>query len=132
MRARPDGADLLAAAEQALRGEVLPGASAGQRAALLMVCNAMRIVMRQMQRGEAPAERELAGLQDLGVVEPDSLAPTSETTQFATANTRLCAAIREGRFDAEPQQSALRRHLLCVAEHAVRESNPKYLRQDPS
>ena len=125
MRDDPDGAALLAAAEQALRDEVLSQAAPAQRSTLLMVCNALRIAMRQLQRGDAAVVPELSSLATLGLWAGDTAADAAQ--QLVQANGRLCADIRAGRFDASVRRAQVWSHLTTVARERVGESNPKYL-----
>lgn len=103
MQDKPFGAALLEAARQALAQEVVPHLQGRQRYVALMVANAVGIAAREIEARAALSgawERALAGLEGEGVE-----AQAEE----------LVAAIRAGRYDAEPALHAALTETAAVA-----------------
>ncbi len=121
-----DGAALLEAARGALLDDLAPHVPGAQRYALLMADNAMGIAARELEAGEAPARRALAGL---AAIEGAPAAGPGEDMRAALrdAESRLTAEIRAGRYDAGPKRDALAAWLRARALDATRVSNPRFL-----
>ncbi len=114
---RPDGAALLAIAEQVLRRQVLPHVDGPKRLDALMVARAMAIAKAELaDAGEAARRTEAAIAGLYGAGEGEGAGPD-----------RLAADIRAGRFDAADQARALHAVLLADTERRLRIANPKYL-----
>ncbi len=125
MRDRPSAADLIEIAREAPQQELLPRLPAEARIHGLMVANALANAEREIAAGTAPLQAELARLashygQGMEGVRGEQLQETLERL-----NRRLVADIRAGRLDGDRE---IARHLFATAVDAVRESNPKYLR----
>lgn len=119
MREQPRGEDLLAAARQLLRDEVLPALPAERRHALLMTLNAMSIAERQLRNGDRPEADELAAVR--GLVDDGRVS-------LPEANRRLAQAIRNGMGDpGNVRRAALLGHLRAIGRQRLAESNPKAL-----
>jgi len=129
MRNRPDAADLLETAHDALRAEILDALSGEQRFQALMIANAMRIAAREAAAGDRPLARALARVCTL-LDEPAPALADRDALERALAErgARLAAAIRDGGWDGPGQgRRALWDHLLETTRDKLRESNPKYL-----
>lgn len=133
MRDQPDGAALLEAARELLKGPLLAALPAEHRHGALMVANAMAIAERQLRAGDAPLQAELAGLRALpGLADgTEGQAGTDDEDVDALLrdlNHALCQRIRAGDADpGEPLHHPLLQHLRRVARTRVGESNPKVL-----
>ena len=121
-----DGAALLEAARGALMDELAPHVPGAQRYALLMADNAMGIAARELEAGEAPARRALAGLATIEGA-PAAGADEDARTALREAEVRLAAAIRAGRYDAGAERAALAAWLRERSLDATRVSNPRFL-----
>ena len=129
MRDLPAAAELLDAARQLLRDEVLPRLSADGRHAALMIGNALAIARRQLDDAGAAQREELASLEKILVADGavTDTADLEERERLVELNRRMCRLIRSGRFDAPPLHDAIREHLLRSTHARVQQSNPKYL-----
>ena len=108
MRHETAGADLLAAAREALLADVLPSLVGAQRYTALMVANALKMV-----------ERELA-------TEGQLRAADRAVEEVAGPAATLVEALRAGRQDGNP---ALHRALQARAARAVAITRPDLLTQ---
>lgn len=122
MRTRPNGADLLAAAQKLLRDQLLPELPEAQKHTALMIANAMGVAMRQLQAGEAAELEErlsLARLLHRSVIGPQGT---------NTGDRELGQLLRTGLADpGKPRRADVLKHLRTAVRQAVMESNPKYL-----
>ena len=118
------GAALLEAAREALAGELARPLPAGRRYALLMAGNAMGVAARELEAGDAPARRALAGLAALGFAPAGAEAGADPRAALRGAEASLAAAIRAGRLDGSAEAAAW---LRARAVAAVRLSNPRFL-----
>jgi hypothetical protein len=129
MRDQPDGAALLATAQQVLREDVLKSLPEEKRLAVLMIANAMGIAERQLSAGDDPVRAELKGLVQLldnGVENADLLEDVMASA--CALNRELCALIREGLADSGTKSNRdVIQHMRSVARQTLEESNPKYL-----
>ena len=127
MTDRPNGAELLKAAREALIRELVSDLPEGRRYLALMIANAMAIAARELELGEGATRAELTSLRML-FEEPGG--DTSEGVQdrLEALNRRLCADIRAGGFMGEADEAHLRAHLRRSAEARVAISNPKALK----
>ncbi|WAH55412.1 DUF6285 domain-containing protein [Pseudomonas silvicola] len=121
MRRRPDGADLLAAAQRLLRGKLLEALGDAHKHDGLMIANAMAVAARQLEAGDTPALREhISLLELLGGTHPHPLS-------LAEGSRELGRRLRAGAADpGQPGREALLAHLRDVTRQQVLESNPKY------
>jgi hypothetical protein len=122
MRNRPNGADLLVAAQTLLREQLMPNLPDEQKHNALMITNAMGIAIRQLQAGEAAEQEECLRLERL------LERPLQGAQQIKTGNRELGVLLRAGL--ADPGQTArgeVLEYLRAAVRQAVTESNPKYL-----
>ena len=119
---RPDGAELLEAAAQSLREEVLPAVPPEHRLTLLMALNAMGIAERELRDPGAPGESQSAALQGL-------LGQAAAGEGHDAGDRLLAEKIRAGRFDEGPGATALHAVLSADVRRRLAIANPKYLRQ---
>jgi uncharacterized protein DUF6285 len=127
MTDRPNGAELLKAAREALIRELVSDLPEGRRYLALMIANAIAIATRELELGDGATRAELTSLRMLF---EDSGPDTSEDVadRLEALNRRLCAAIRADGFSSGADEARLRDHLRRSAEARVAISNPKALR----
>jgi aminoglycoside phosphotransferase (APT) family kinase protein len=106
---RPTAAELLDAAREFLSGPVMDGTEGHTRFHARVAANVVGIVERQVTLGPEHEARYAAGLADLG----------------ATSTAALCAAIRDGRFDDDPD--TLYRFLATSVRDRLAVANPRHL-----
>lgn len=122
MRTRPNGADLLVAAQKLLREQLLPVLPDAHKHDALMIANAMGVAIRQLQAGEAVEHEERRSLEHL------LQRPLSEPLQMNTGNRELSMLLRAGLADpGQGKRAEVLEHLRRAVRQAVTESNPKYL-----
>jgi hypothetical protein len=125
-----DAADLLAAAREALLGELVPALPKDRRYAALMIANAMAIAAREQRLGFDADQSEAARLRnlhdDIGASFTRPADPID--TGLSALRTSTRDAIRDGRFDAPERWKTLVATLLHTAAERVAISNPKALR----
>jgi hypothetical protein len=118
MREQPHGADLLQAAIDVLRGEIMPALQPEHRHAALMVASALAIAARQSSAGSAPEQQECATLAALLASDAD----------LAGLNALLGRRIRAGAADpGKPQHAEIIAQLRQMTRERVLESCPKIL-----
>ncbi len=124
MRERPNGADLLHAAQELMERELLPLLPASGKHAARMVLRAMGIAQRELAHGARPEQSELQRLAAL--LEAEACGDPAQAR--LALNRMLIQRIRDGRFDpgAEGREAALA-HLKDVARMRLLESNPRVL-----
>lgn len=121
MRTRPEGADLLEAAQSLLRERLLGDLPPQRKHEALMICNAMNIAARQLRSGELPQREELQSLQAL---------LQQGQIDLLAGNRLLALRLREGFGDpGESKREQLIAHLRRSVGQAVAESSPDYLKQ---
>jgi len=137
MQDRPTADELLAAIAAFLRADVLPGTPGRLRFHLRVATNLLAVLRRELEAEPAARRREWAGLHALEGLSldgpppgPDDPPPPPESLRGA--NERLCAAIREGAYDADAPEGAARRtallaHLRAVVTDKLRIANPAFL-----
>lgn len=123
MRDQPTGEQLLEAARELLRDEVLPALPANQRHGALMIANVMAIATRLLHSGDEPEQQELAALNRILPLP----ASGSVLQALIDGNRSLCRLLREGGADSGELHDRVWQHLLGVTRHRVSISNPKYL-----
>ena len=129
MRDISDAADLMTTAREALLRDLLPALSGERRYAALMIANGMAIAAREHRLGTDAARNEGARLRNLladlqrSASESDADPPTTDLPALRKV---VCAAIRDGRFDAH--ERAVGAALTHTAADWVAISNPKALR----
>ncbi len=138
METTPSAAELIAAATEALRGELLPALSGRAAFQARVVANVLDIARRELERGPAADAAELARLRALlgaGATDAiDARAPTRPPSAAADALPRLraalCAAIREGRVDLDTPGLADHLWADTMARLAIEQPGyPGYLRE---
>jgi hypothetical protein len=127
MTDRPNGAELLKIAREALTRDLVSELPEGKRYLALMVANAMAIAARELELGDGADRSELTSLRML-FEEPGADTSEDVPDRLEALNQRLCAAIRAGTFDGGEAEARLRDHLRCSAEARVAISNPKALK----
>jgi hypothetical protein len=127
MSDRPNGAELLKIARDALTRELAAELPENRRYLALMIANAMAIAARELVLGDGADRAELTSLrmlfEDRGLDTSEDVADRLEAL-----NRRLCAEIRTGKFDGGADEARLRDHLRRSAEARVAISNPKALK----
>jgi len=126
MNDRPNAAELLKAARDALAAEILPNLPEALRYTGLMVANALAIAERELAAGDTAGRAEC---ERLGHLLPECSAPVAGeglSDVLARYNRRLAKDIRAGRFDGE-QRGTLLEHLSVTTEEKLAISNPKVL-----
>ena len=126
MNDRPDARELLQAARDAFTAEILPALAHELRYTGLMVANAMAIVQREIEAGDAAARAEWERLGTLFSERPEPLAGDALHGALASYNQRLANDIRAGRFDGR-ERAAMLEHLRRTTEEKLAVSNPKAL-----
>ena len=126
MNDRPDARELLQAARDAFTAEILPALAHELRYTGLMVANAMAIVQREIEAGDAAARAEWERLGKLFSKRPEPLAGDVLHGALASYNQRLANDIRAGRFDGR-ERAAMLEHLRRTTEEKLAVSNPKAL-----
>jgi len=129
MRDLPNGAELLAVAQNVLREQVLQTASLENKHNVLMIINAMSIAARQIKHGDEPERCELHAVASLLGTKCESTGDNASLrSALLDANRELCRQIRAGCAGTDlANRRALFDHLRGVARQRVLESNPKYL-----
>lgn len=117
MNDEPDAHNLLATALNSFRETILPVIPAEQRFTALMIANALATAERELATGSAAEPTLAAAIGGL----------LGEDGPLSTLAPRLCAAIADGRFDADGPQAALRRALFELTTARLAVSNPKAL-----
>ena len=128
MTDRPNGAELLKIAREALMRELAAELPESKRYLALMIANAMAIAAREAELGDGADRAELTSLRML-FQEPGPDTSEDVADRLAALNRRLCAEIRAGRFNGGDAEARLRAHLRRSAEARVAISNPKALRE---
>ena len=127
MSDRPNGAELLKIARDALTRELLAELPESRRYLALMIANAMAIAARELELGDGATRAELTSLRMLFEERgPDTAEDVAD--RLDALNRRLCAEIRDGRFSGGADEARLRDHLRRSAEARVAISNPKALK----
>ncbi len=128
MQDRPTVLELLREVERFLREEVTPHLEGERRFHAIVAANAVRIVMRELEREEEQLLREWEALDALlGREEPPAL-----TSQLREAVRRrveeVCRRIREGEAEAHgPFQEHLLPFLWLLTKHKLEVNDPAWL-----
>ena len=134
MHDRPEMTELVAAARHYLETELLPALTdPRQRFQTLVAAHVLGIVERELPVEEADLRWEIAWLSRVlnePIPRAESLALLRE--QVLDGNRRLCASIREGRFDGEQPYRALGSELREVVQRKLRVANPKLASLSPA
>jgi hypothetical protein len=128
MTDRPNGAELLKIAREALMRELAAELPESKRYLALMIANAMAIAAREAELGDGADRAELTSLRML-FQEPGPDTSEDVADRLEALNRRLCAEIRAGKFSGGADEARLRAHLRRSAEARVAISNPKALRE---
>ena len=126
-----DAADLIATAREALLNEILPTLAKEQRYVGLMIANAMAIALRESRSGPNATSGEVSRIRELldAIRSGGRDSEAGGASELAALRQRLCAGIREGKFD-DAHAPALVAHLVRTASDWVAISNPKALRPE--
>jgi hypothetical protein len=127
MTDRPNGAELLKIAREALTRELASEFPEARRYLALMIANAMAIAARELELGDGADRAELTSLRML-FREPGPDTSEDVADRLEALNRRLCAEIRAGKFTRGDAEARLRDHLRRSAEARVAISNPKALK----
>ena len=127
MTDRPNAAELLKIAREALTRELVAELPEARRYLALMIANAMAIAAREAELGDGADRAELTSLRVL-FQEPGPDTSEDVADRLEALNRRLCAEIRAGTFSGGDAEARLRDHLRRSAEARVAISNPKALR----
>ena len=127
MTDRPNGAELLKIAREALLRELAAELPESKRYLALMIANAMAIAAREAELGDGADRAELTSLRML-FQEPGPDTSEDVADRLEALNRRLCAEIRAGKFTRGDAEARLRDHLRRSAEARVAISNPKALK----
>ena len=127
MTDRPNGAELLKIAREALTRELVAELPEARRYLALMIANAMAIAAREAELGDGADRAELTSLRVL-FQEPGPDTSEDVADRLEALNRRLCAEIRAGTFSGGDAEARLRDHLRRSVEARVAISNPKALR----
>lgn len=120
MRTRPEGAELVEAAQALLRERLLGDLPPQRKHEALMICNAMNIAARQLRFGEQPQRDELQSL--LAVLQEEGVC-------LLAGNRLLGMRLREGFGDpGHSSREQVIAHLRNTVGQAVAESSPEYLK----
>ncbi len=126
MSDRPNRGDLLAAAEETLREEVLPNLSGPAKYAGAMVAAAIATARREIEGGDDAARRILDAYADLYGQDNVHRSGADAETRIAALSRDLAQQIRSGEHDAD-----LLGPIHTVLTTQVRErlnlSNPRFL-----
>jgi hypothetical protein len=126
MSDRPNRGELLAAAEQTLRDEILPALEGGARYAALMVASAVATARREIEGGDAAARRTLDAYAELYGQDNVHRSGGNAEARIAALSRDLAREIRAGTYD-----DALLGPVFAVLETQVVErlglSNPRFL-----
>ncbi len=114
---RPSAPDLLMTARQLLLDKLLPVLPRELHYEARMIANAMIIAARDQQQGSSCANDEQQHLQ--------ALLDDSNTGDRSTLRRQLAGAIRQGRFDQNPQLS---QKLKQINRSQLAINNPKAVR----
>jgi hypothetical protein len=117
MRIQPDGVNLLDTVTAVLRDQVLPAVPAEQQYTLRMALNAIGIARRQLANGDQVEQHEQALLADL----------LAASGSHAELSRLLASRVRDGKVKGS---APLRSLLWQLTEQRVRESAPRYLKQE--
>jgi len=126
MNDRPNAAELLKAARDALAAEILPNLPEALRYTGLMVANALAIAERELAAGDTAVRAECERLCRLLPECSAAVAAEGLSDVLARYNRQLAEDIRAGRFDGE-QRGPLLQHLRATTEEKLAVSNPKAL-----
>jgi hypothetical protein len=133
MHDRPDMSELVAAARHFLETELLPSLTdSRQRFQTLVAAHVLGIVERELPVEEADLRWELEWLSSVlneSAPKFDNLAELRE--QVRDGNRRLCASIRQGKFDAETEFRRLGTELRETVQRKLRVANPKLASYSP-
>lgn len=119
---RPTAAELIAAVADFLEKKAAPQLDAHTAFHAKVAVNALRIVERELQQGDAFTATEAARLQEL--LAASGNAATTADAGLNSLNAALCDAIREEKIATD--DPALRRHLLQSVLARMQIDSPKY------
>ena len=123
---RPDRLDLLAAAETALRDEVLPGLEGGARYTALMVASALAIARRELEAGNEPARLVLDAFAELYGQDNVHRAGGDSSERVKALMVDLAREIRDGGYD-DDLLGPIHAVLQTLVVERLKRSNPRFL-----
>lgn len=127
MHDRPDAGELAAAVKHFLETELMPSLTdARMRYQTLVAAHVLGIVERERSSEEADLAWEAQWLaQVLGEKWPSVSATAALRDQVRDANVRLCAALRQGKFDEPALYRSLIGGLRESVQRKLRVANPR-------
>ena len=136
METTPSAAELIAAATEALRAELLPALSGRAAFQARVVANVLDIARRELERGPTADGAELARLRGLlgagaaGGIAARTRADADAEDPLPRLRAALCAAIRDGRIGLETPGLADHLWADTMARLAIEQPGyPGYLRE---
>jgi hypothetical protein len=134
MHDRPDMRELVAAARLFLESELLPQLSdARLRFQTLVAVHVLGIVERELPAEEADLRWEADWLARVLDAPPGQFPALAELRDWVRdGNRRLCASIREGKFDSAPAYRRLGTELREIVRRKLRVANPKLASLSPA
>lgn len=123
---RPDRLDLLAAAESALRDEVLPELDGAAKYSALMIASAIAIARREIAAGSAPARSVLDAFAELYGQDNVHRAGADSAERVLALSRDLARELREGEHD-DDLLGPVSRVLLTLVIERLKASNPRFL-----
>lgn len=119
MNDHPTPLELIQAANEELKRELLPNARPEQLYTLRMIANALGIAARELAVQDADAVEETRGLNLL-------YNDHGAFADIASRNRKLALDIRHGAFESDAaEQGQLRRHLTLSARRKLAAAHPK-------
>jgi len=128
-----DATDLMATARDALLSELLPALPKDKRYTAMMIASALAIASSEHQSGREAVRGETERLVALlAGLDPDAqrTCVALRLREVSLLRRTASVAIREGRFDGEMDQTALRAHIRQTSADWLAISNPKALRPE--
>jgi len=126
MTDRPNRDDLLAAAEESLRADVLPALDGSAKYAALMVASAIATARREVALGSAAARRTLDAYAELYGQDNVHRSGADAEDRIAALNRDLAREIRAGAHD-DDLLGPVRAVLLTQVIERLTLSNPRFL-----
>lgn len=126
MTDRPGRGELLQAAEDALRDDVLPALEGPARYAGLMVASALATARRELDQGEDAARRILDAYAGFYGEDNVARAGGTATRRIAALNRDLARELRDGSHDAT-LLGPVSQVLETLVVERLRLSNPRFL-----
>lgn len=127
----PAATDLLDVVALFLEHEVIPSTEGGVRFRARVAANTLRIVAREIQRGERHLRDEVNILTELlGQAQCPAATLEDLSNQALALNRELCERIRAGNADADPVRTRVVHAMRKLVESKLAIANPAYLETD--